>query len=1649
MIKHKLAFSGIRWLPLFLFMIVTFPVSLHAQSVTEPNSSTTWAQGQQQVHIRWAPGTASGSVLIELEQGTASTTTIVASTANDGIYDDWNVPTTMPVALYRVRVKFLASGYGATYSDYFSIVAGSGTFSTLSNNVTVSGLSGSTGAQLKFKFTVPSGATSATFQMSGGTGDADMHVKYGQMPTTSVYDYRPYVGGNNETVTVTNPTAGDWYIMLNGYTAFSDVSLKASCGITDTQLPVVSIAAPTSGSTVSGSVTITATASDNVGVTKVVFAVNGGNLGEDASAPYSYAWNTTGTANGSATVSATAYDAAGNTKTASVTVTVNNSSPLVILTNNVAVTGLSGAQGNTDRKFKFTVPSGATSATFQMSGGTGDADMHVKYGQMPTTSVYDYRPYVGGNNETVTVTNPTAGDWYIMLNGYTAFSDVSLKASCGITDTQLPVVSIAAPTSGSTVSGSVTITATASDNVGVTKVVFAVNGGNLGEDASAPYSYAWNTTGTANGSATVSATAYDAAGNTKTASVTVTVNNSSPLVILTNNVAVTGLSGAQGNTDRKFKFTVPSGATSATFQMSGGTGDADMHVKYGQMPTTSVYDYRPYVGGNNETVTVTNPTAGDWYIMLNGYTAFSDVSLKASCGITDTQLPVVSIAAPTSGSTVSGSVTITATASDNVGVTKVVFAVNGGNLGEDASAPYSYAWNTTGTANGSATVSATAYDAAGNTKTASVTVTVNNSSPLVILTNNVAVTGLSGAQGNTDRKFKFTVPSGATSATFQMSGGTGDADMHVKYGQMPTTSVYDYRPYIGGNNETVTVTNPTAGDWYIMLNGYTAFSDVSLKASYIPGTTLTADVYEADNSRDAAQNIGAGQTQNHTIYPAGDQDWILFTAPAVGSYTLTFSQQTTALSGEVWVQMGLLPAVKLSTIASATPGADVALLTPTQIGVKYYIGVWSPTTVTGEYTITLTQNGGVVILTNNVAVTGLSGAQGNTDRKFKFTVPSGATSATFQMSGGTGDADMHVKYGQMPTTSVYDYRPYIGGNNETVTVTNPTAGDWYIMLNGYTAFSDVSLKASYIPGTTLTADVYEADNSRDAAQNIGAGQTQNHTIYPAGDQDWILFTAPAVGSYTLTFSQQTTALSGEVWVQMGLLPAVKLSTIASATPGADVALLTPTQIGVKYYIGVWSPTTVTGEYTITLTQNGGVVILTNNVAVTGLSGAQGNTDRKFKFTVPSGATSATFQMSGGTGDADMHVKYGQMPTTSVYDYRPYIGGNNETVTVTNPTAGDWYIMLNGYTAFSDVSLKAIYSTPGGSTASAGFARTFGLTGGGVSESDFKVAVDVPSKKDGAHVISDDPLAQLIYRGKDYINILATLQPQSKDELSHAGSRNVLSPDPLLSHPLEGKPIHLLRVENRDGQAKLVWESNTVLTHFSGFNVYRWNEQKWTLIAEGLKEHTYALKAENATHDVLFGISSKAGLSESDICPIALPALLAPVVTKSVSGPSAAQIDWNMIYSHTFVAFCVYEQVAGEWQSVVESQLDTVYRFKSAVKGRTFAVSAIYCQGESQRTVLRFGNDTEEQSPSNYTLAQNYPNPFNPTTTIQYDLPNRSRVTLQVFNMIGQKVAELVNGEVEAGYHEVKFDGTDIASGVYFVRMRAGTFVDTRKILLTK
>jgi hypothetical protein len=92
---------------------------------------------------------------------------------------------------------------------------------------------------------------------------------------------------------------------------------------------------------------------------------------------------------------------------------------------------------------------------------------------------------------------------------------------------------------------------------------------------------------------------------------------------------------------------------------------------------------------------------------------------------------------------------------------------------------------------------------------------------------------------------------------------------------------------------------------------------------------------------------------------------------------------------------------------------------------------------------------------------------------------------------------------------------------------------------------------------------------------------------------------------------------------------------------------------------------------------------------------------------------------------------------------------------------------------------------------------------------------------------------------------------------------------------------------------------------------------------------------------------------------------------------------------------------------------------------------------------------DKKLPVTFELLQNYPNPFNPSTTIRFSLPHRSHATLSVYNTLGQQVAILVNQDLQAGYHEVRFDAGNLASGVYFYQLQAGTFVQTRKLCFVR
>lgn len=102
---------------------------------------------------------------------------------------------------------------------------GGSTGGTLTKGVTVTGLSAATGSEIVYTMAVPAGATNLTFNLSGGTGDADMYVKFGSAPTDSSYDCRPYKSGNAESCSFASPSAGTYYVRLKAYSAFSGVSL--------------------------------------------------------------------------------------------------------------------------------------------------------------------------------------------------------------------------------------------------------------------------------------------------------------------------------------------------------------------------------------------------------------------------------------------------------------------------------------------------------------------------------------------------------------------------------------------------------------------------------------------------------------------------------------------------------------------------------------------------------------------------------------------------------------------------------------------------------------------------------------------------------------------------------------------------------------------------------------------------------------------------------------------------------------------------------------------------------------------------------------------------------------------------------------------------------------------------------------------------------------------------------------------------------------------------------------------------------------------------------------------------------------------------------------------------------------------------------
>lgn len=109
---------------------------------------------------------------------------------------------------------------------------------------------------------------------------------------------------------------------------------------------------------------------------------------------------------------------------------------------------------------------------------------------------------------------------------------------------------------------------------------------------------------------------------------------------------------------------------------------------------------------------------------------------------------------------------------------------------------------------------------------------------------------------------------------------------------------------------------------------------------------------------------------------------------------------------------------------------------------------------------------------------------------------------------------------------------------------------------------------------------------------------------------------------------------------------------------------------------------------------------------------------------------------------------------------------------------------------------------------------------------------------------------------------------------------------------------------------------------------------------------------------------------------------------------------------------------------------------------------VFAGGIRERTDIEIGYQNLS-NPRSYSLSQNYPNPFNPSTKIDFKLPKNSKVSLKLYNALGQKVETLLDKKVKAGIHSIRYNGSNLSSGIYFYRLNTGDFKATRKCLLMK
>ncbi|HEX5748959.1 MAG TPA: Ig-like domain-containing protein [Archangium sp.] len=564
--------------------------------------------------------------------------------------------------------------------------------------------------------------------------------------------------------------------------------------------PVVSLTAPANGATLGGNVTLTATASDDVGVTRVDFYADGQLIGSDTTAPYSLVWDSRSHDNGAATLSARAFDSSCNSAASSVDVTLDN--PGIALYDpvmrvprcltpssscdsmgllagrgvnfgpeqhqpntlggscadgQVGLYGLYQFDPSLERIRVIRVDGTAFApgkevkleVNFWASLDPSNEKLDLFYAADANAPSWTYlttlSPYTSGYLTVSTTYVLPAGTLQAVRGVYRTYGmpmpcssgemddhdDLVFAVSTDV-DTTPPTATLTAPAAGATVKNTVTLSASATDNFGVTRVDFYAGSTLLGSDSSAPFTFSWDSRSVPNGAHSLSVVAFDAAGLSSAGGSAVTVNVDNdwtpPTVSLTAPAAgatVTGSVTVSATASDNVGISKVEFYDGATLVGSDSTS-----------PYSLSWNSRNGPNGSRTLTARAIDTAG------NSATS-APVTVTASNDLTP---PTVALTAPAEGSTVTGTITLTATATDDKGMYKVEFLAGNTLLCTDISAPYSCSYNTRGLSNGARVLTARAHDTAGNMALSSVNVVFDNdlTAPTSAITSPAAGATVSG-----------------------------------------------------------------------------------------------------------------------------------------------------------------------------------------------------------------------------------------------------------------------------------------------------------------------------------------------------------------------------------------------------------------------------------------------------------------------------------------------------------------------------------------------------------------------------------------------------------------------------------------------------------------------------------------------------------------------------------------------------------------------------------------------------------------------------------------------------------------------------------------------------------------------------------------